>query len=1121
MPIMKKLPWNRLRIAVICSLVMAASHLTLEAACFTPPSGLVSWWKGESNAVDVLGVNSGVLDGTIGFAAGEVGRAFAFTATNADVKMPASSSLNVGLGGGFTVETWVNPVSAAGPRNPLFEWNNGSGLWGAHFYIVENGALNANIVDNGGAWHQITSGTGVMVANVFQHVALTYNKTSGVATIYRNGLVVAQQGLGNFTPQTSYDLYLGRRISGSGPGDIWDFLGLIDEPAIYNRALSSNEVAFVYQAGTAGKCTPAPPPNCFSPPSGLVSWWRGESNALDSADGNNGVLEGGLGFAAGEVGQAFAFNSITQDMRVLASASLNVGTNAGLTIESWINPSDTSQLHPIAEWNTGGSWGVHFYVGAGGPGSLYANVVDSGGNWHQISSATGIVLSNVLQHVALTYNKASGVATIYRNGTVVVQANLGTFTPLTTYNLYLGRRPPGGPDTYTFAGLLDELSLYNRALSSNEVGSVFLAGSAGKCAIIPPPTCFAPPSGLVSWWRGESNAVDVVGVNNGLLDGTIGFAAGEVGRAFTFTATNADVKMPASSSLNVGLGGGFTVEAWINPVSASGPRDPLFEWNNGTGNWGAHFYIVENGALNANIVDSGGAWHQITSGTGVMVANVFQHVALTYDKSSGVATVYRNGVVVAQQNLGSFTPQTSYDLYLGRRISGSGPGDIWDFLGLIDEPALYNRALSLSEVNSIYLAGTAGKCVPPPPPTCFTPPAGLVSWWRGEGNALDSADGNNGVMQESIRFASAKVHRGFLFNNINANIKIPAAANLNVGTGSGLTIETWINPTNVALRSPLVEWNDGNGVWGVHLWVSPDAPGQLFANLVDSGGVWHPLSSSAGVVVSNVFQHVALTYDKSSGVGILYYNGAIVAQASLGSFTPLTTYDLYLGRRISGAPGDTATFFGVMDETAVYNRALSQGEIQSIFNAASLGKCTTNHPPIAVADALPTPKNISAVFTATKIKLNDLDADGDPLTVIGVSGGSAQGGVVSLVAGQVTYTPPSGFAGNDTFTYTVSDGLGGTAVGTVTVTVGGGGLVSLNIVFGPMVGGGNFIVRFAGIPGLTYTVEWANTLSGPWTKAANITAPTGEQGFGVGVFEFHEPVNGNPSRFYRTLYPSY
>jgi hypothetical protein len=79
----------------------------------------------------------------------------------------------------------------------------------------------------------------------------------------------------------------------------------------------------------------------------------------------------------------------------------------------------------------------------------------------------------------------------------------------------------------------------------------------------------------------------------------------------------------------------------------------------------------------------------------------------------------------------------------------------------------------------------------------------------------------------------------------------------------------------------------------------------------------------------------------------------------------------------------------------------------------------------------------------------------------------------------------------------------------------------LNIVFGPMVLAGNFVVNFAGIPGLTYTIEAASAINGPWTKVGNLTAPTVDTGNGVGVFQFVEPVGGNGSRFYRTVYPAY
>jgi uncharacterized repeat protein (TIGR01451 family) len=77
------------------------------------------------------------------------------------------------------------------------------------------------------------------------------------------------------------------------------------------------------------------------------------------------------------------------------------------------------------------------------------------------------------------------------------------------------------------------------------------------------------------------------------------------------------------------------------------------------------------------------------------------------------------------------------------------------------------------------------------------------------------------------------------------------------------------------------------------------------------------------------------------------------------------------------------------------------------------------------------------------------------------------------------------------------------------------------IVFGPVVDHGDFVVRFAGVPGLTYTIEAASNLTGSWVKVISLTAPTTDTGFGVGVFEFRESLAANSARFYRTVYPPY
>jgi hypothetical protein len=98
----------------------------------------------------------------------------------------------------------------------------------------------------------------------------------------------------------------------------------------------------------------------------------------------------------------------------------------------------------------------------------------------------------------------------------------------------------------------------------------------------------------------------------------------------------------------------------------------------------------------------------------------FQHIAFTYDKDTGSASLYINGVLAAAQNFGRFTPQTTYPLNIGRR-TGQPVRLNTTYSGLIDELALYNRALSADEIKSICIEDNHGE-MPPPPPVNSTMP---------------------------------------------------------------------------------------------------------------------------------------------------------------------------------------------------------------------------------------------------------------------------------------------------------------------------------------------------------------------------------------------------------------
>ena len=288
------------------------------------------------------------------------------------------------------------------------------------------------------------------------------------------------------------------------------------------------------------------------------------------------------------------------------------------------------------------------------------------------------------------------------------------------------------------------------------------------------PACATASSSIIGWWRAEFGGMDSAGTNAGILLGGTGIVTGKVGQAFTFDGADDSVRIPVSgpfSMLDVGINSGFTIEAWVNPSRLT--IGPIAEWNNGAGGEGAHFWhSVDSiaagdgpGNLYANIVDTSGVSHQLVSPSGLLAMNTYNHVALTYDKNTGVAVIYANGAAVKTQNLGIFTPQTSYDFHVGRRASGFFSENL--FQGSIDEVSLYNSALTAAEIQAIHNASSNGKCVTNPPVVNCTPvPSGVVSWWRADGNGLDSADGNNGTLINIATITPGKVGQSFGFNHV-------------------------------------------------------------------------------------------------------------------------------------------------------------------------------------------------------------------------------------------------------------------------------------------------------------------------------------------------------------------
>ena len=223
--------------------------------------------------------------------------------------------------------------------------------------------------------------------------------------------------------------------------------------------------------------SPSPTPTaCLNPPSGIVSWWPGDGNSNDIIGSNNGSLQNGAGFAQGKVGQAFIFDGL--DDFVQASTNNLPAGNNNRTIEFWVNVNEFLDDSPNA-----GSSLEAFFAGYGAFGSGQVFATGTAGNvpyltiWGPAIFGPSLLEDN-WYHIATT-NSGNNVS-LFVNGNLVSNSSWEINTPSNT-QFYMGRIPDPLGLIRRLNGPIDEVTVYNRALSESEIQSIYNVGADGKC----------------------------------------------------------------------------------------------------------------------------------------------------------------------------------------------------------------------------------------------------------------------------------------------------------------------------------------------------------------------------------------------------------------------------------------------------------------------------------------------------------------------------------------------------------------------------------------------------------------------------------------------------------------
>lgn len=268
--------------------------------------------------------------------------------------------------------------------------------------------------------------------------------------------------------------------------------------------------------------------------------------------------------------------------------------------------------------------------------------------------------------------------------------------------------------------------------------------------------------------------------------------------------------------------------------------------------------------------------------------------------------------------------------------------------------------------------------------------------------------------------------------------------------------------------------------------------------------------SATGVLPPDTAPHIAVQPANT----IMGHNQTALLGVDVSGSWPFTYQWFFNNEELIGEDGPTLAVTSFDYSQAGNYKVVVTNAADSVESNVAIVSIP-NANPVAITDNFETNFNESLELDVLDLILNDSDPDGDFFDFESVSPTSAEGGTVSESLGTITYTPPPGFSGTDSFTYTINDGIwGGTGIGTVQITVLPPpvpeqlGPVTLTL------NGGTVNASFTGTEGSTYTFQRSTTLNNDWIDLDTQIAPPG----GLIEFEDTNPPPGGRA-FYRVVVP--
>ena len=414
-----------------------------------PTGGLVAAYSfdenGGTSAADSSGNgNKGALENAT-WAAGKFGSALSFNGSSSRVTIPDSASLD--LTKALTLEAWVKPTSAAGWGSVVFKERTSGMLYSLYASNAGNRPVGQVFLGS----ERSAQGASAVPLNTWTHLATTWDGST--LRLYVNGVQTGSTAVAGTLGTSTGPL----RIGGNG---IWKefFKGLIDDVRVYDHALSATAITSDMQHPV----TAATSQSQTTVSADLVAAYNfdepsGETVRDASGLGNDGVASGGPARAAGHTSGGLSFDGGDDMVTVPSSASLS--PTSAITVEAWVRPSQlggTWRTIALKERAGGMCWALYAHDASGAAAHVFTSA--------ELRARGDALTTGTWTHLAMTYDGA--VLALYRDGALVASSFVSG--PIATSS---GALRIGGNTIWQepFAGTLDDLRIYDRALSAGEI----------------------------------------------------------------------------------------------------------------------------------------------------------------------------------------------------------------------------------------------------------------------------------------------------------------------------------------------------------------------------------------------------------------------------------------------------------------------------------------------------------------------------------------------------------------------------------------------------------------------------------------------------------------------------